>query len=198
MTGPVGKVVVVTGGGRGGGQAVALAAGRAGARVAVVDVNPDTTQDAVEAIRQSGGAALAQPADVSNKMSIQSALYGVLEAWGQIDVLVNAAHIAPGRPALTLDEWEWNRVVDVNLKGAFLAAQTAARAMKETGGGAIFNLLRPEADTPHAAVRAARAGLLALSLTLAVEWAALNVKVEAVEAAQAAERVLQHLSGTSG
>jgi NAD(P)-dependent dehydrogenase (short-subunit alcohol dehydrogenase family) len=110
----------------------------------------------------------------------------VLETWGKIDILVNAAHIAPSRPALTLDEWEWNRVVDVNLKGVFLASQTAARAMKAAGGGGlILNLLRPEDASAQAAVQAARAGLLGLTTALAAEWADFNVSVAAVDSKEA-------------
>jgi 3-oxoacyl-[acyl-carrier protein] reductase len=185
-----GKVAVVTGAGRGTGQAVALALAQAGARIAVIDVNPDATEQTAAAIRQAGGEASPHPADVSSKMSIQSALYAVLEMWGTIDILINAAHITPSRPALTLDEWEWNRVVDVNLKGVFLASQTAARAMKETGGGHIFNIIRPDPEAPHAAVRAARAGLLGLTVALAAEWGEFNVKVEAIESETAIEKIV--------
>jgi NAD(P)-dependent dehydrogenase (short-subunit alcohol dehydrogenase family) len=189
-----GKVAVVTGAGHGTGQTLALALARAGARVAVIDINPDTTQQTTDAIFQLGAEALTQTADVSNKMSIQSALYAVLEMWEKIDILINAAHIAPERPALTLDEWEWDRVTAVNLKGVFLTSQTAARAMKETGGGAIFNILRPAEATSHVAVRAAREGLLGLTAALAAEWAAFHISVEVVEADRAEEKIIEHWS----
>lgn len=197
MVSLVGKIVVVTGAGRGTGRAVAVALAQAGARVVVVDVNPDATQQTADAITQAGGEASAQPADVSNKMSIQSVLYAVLETWRRIDVLVNAAHITPNRPALTLDEWEWNRVVDVNLKGVFLASQTAARAMRETGGGSIFNLVRPAQASSHAAVRATQAGLLGLTAALAAEWADLNVRVEAIDTEHAVETIVKRYPGPS-
>lgn len=197
MTSLIGKIVVVTGAGRGAGQAVAVALGQAGARVAVVDVNPDTTQQTTDTITQSGGQASAHPADVSNKMSIQSALYAVLEAWGKIDILVNAAHIRPSRPALTLDEWEWNRVVDVNLKGVFLVSQTVARAMRETGGGSIFNLVRPARAISHAAVRATEAGLLGLTAALATEWGEFSVNVEVIESEIAVEKIVSRLTRSS-
>lgn len=188
------KIAVVTGAGRGAGQATALALAQAGARVAVIDVNPDATQQTTEAIRQSGGEASPHPADVSNKMSIQSALYAVLDTWGELDVLVNAAHITPSRPALTLDEWEWDRVMNVNLKGVFLTSQTAARAMKETGGGYIFNLVRPTSASPHAAVRATHTGLLGLTAALAAEWGEFKVKVETIESETATEKIMNRLA----
>jgi NAD(P)-dependent dehydrogenase (short-subunit alcohol dehydrogenase family) len=186
-----GGVALVTGAGRGVGHAVALALGAAGARLAVVDVNPDSAEAAAEAIMRAGGTARAAVADVSNKLAVQTLLYDLLEAWERIDLLVNAAHVTPGSTALKLDEWEWNRTLDVNLKGAFLVSQTVARAMQATGGGLIVNVLRPEAASPHAGVRAARAGLLGLSAALAEEWGAFGVRVETVEAGSAAEQVAE-------
>ncbi|MEP7357040.1 MAG: SDR family NAD(P)-dependent oxidoreductase [Anaerolineales bacterium] len=186
-------LALVTGAGRGTGREVALALGAAGARVVGIDVNPDAAQRTAE---QIGASALARQADISNKMAIQTLLYELLEAGERLALLVNAAHIAPRTPSLTLDEWEWNRVLDVNLKGAFLMAQTTARAMKETGGGLIINIARP-AEAAPAAGSAARAGLAGLSRALAVEWGPLGVRVELVEAAgqAAAAAVLAHCAG---
>jgi NAD(P)-dependent dehydrogenase (short-subunit alcohol dehydrogenase family) len=183
------QVALVTGAGRGVGRVVALAVGQAGARVAVVDVNPDSAQRTVDSIIEAGGVAVAHTADVSNKLAVQTLLYAVLEHWERIDLLVNAAHVAPGSLALKLDEWEWNRALDVNLKGAFLTAQTAARAMKETGGGLILNVVRPAEASSHAAVRAAGEGLLGLTAALAVEWGAFGVRVEAARPDQVQGRM---------
>ena len=174
-----GGLALVTGAGRGTGRAVALALGMAGARVAAIDVNPDSAERTAAEI---GPMATAHTADVSNKMAVQTLLYAMLEDGERLMLLVNAAHVAPGSTALKMDEWEWNRTVDVNLKGAFLMSQTVARAMKETGGGVIVNLIRPD-DRAHAAVRAARAGLEGLTHALQTEWAPLGVRVEALAAA---------------
>ena len=185
-----GGLALVTGAGRGSGRAVALALGAAGVRVAAIDVNPDAAErTAVD----SGAGATAHVADVSNKMAVQTLLYTLLEADERLALLVNAAHIAPDTPALRLDEWEWNRTLDVNLKGAFLMSQTVARAMKETGGGLILNLLHSD-ESAHAAVRAARAGLVGLTEALQAEWAPYAVTVEvlaAADPAQAAAEVLR-------
>jgi NAD(P)-dependent dehydrogenase (short-subunit alcohol dehydrogenase family) len=185
-----GAVALVTGAGRGLGQAVALALGAAGTRVAVVDVNPDSAQRTVDTIQQAGGQARAALADVSNKMAVQTMLYDVLEAWERIDLLVNAAHVSPSGTALKLDEWEWNRTLDVNLKGTFLVSQTVARAMQATGGGLILNVIRPAAASSHPAVRAARAGLLGLTQALAEEWGDFGISVQLIEAETAVESVL--------
>ncbi len=203
MTDLHGKLALVTGAGRGAGRAVALALGRAGAHVVAVDVNPDSAQRTADEISQSGGSASTQVVDVSNKLAVQTMIYAVLEQHARVDILVNAAHVAPAlshreasrdtaerasSPALRLDEWEWTRTVDVNLKGAFLVSQTIARAMNETGGGVILNVVRPVEASPHAAVRAAREGLIGLTTALAGEWAGLGVRVQVLETDGGLER----------
>ena len=173
-----GGLALVTGAGRGLGRAVAVALGLVGARVAVIDVNPDAAERTAAEI---GAGAAAHVVDVSNKMAIQTLLYTLLEANERLDLLVNAAQVAPATAALKLDEWEWDRTIDVNLKGTFLMSQTVARAMKEMGGGLILNLLRPP-ESSHAAVRAARAGLVGLTEALQAEWAPYGVRVVALDA----------------
>ena len=188
--------VLVTGAGRGRGRASALALAHAGARVIIVDINPDSVQRTADEITAAGGEAVAHTVDVSNKLAVQTLHYSLLEANEHIGLVINAAHVMPASHALKLDEWEWNRTLDVNLKGAFLVSQTVARAMSETGGGLIFNLVRPASASAHAAVRAAREGLLGLTAVLAEEWSALGVRVQAIEAAdpQSAAAEIMRLS----
>ncbi|MCC7358767.1 MAG: SDR family NAD(P)-dependent oxidoreductase [Anaerolineales bacterium] len=178
-------LVLVTGAGRGAGEAAALALGASGAHVVAIDVNPDSAERTAESIRAAGGQARAVTADVSNKLSAQTLLYGLLEGGARLAALVNAAHVAPAGLALKLDEWEWNRTLDVNLKGVFLMSQTVARAMKETDGGLIVNVQRPQPVAPHAAVWAAEAGLLGLTDALAAEWGQWRVRVRLAPAAEA-------------
>jgi NAD(P)-dependent dehydrogenase (short-subunit alcohol dehydrogenase family) len=175
------RLILVTGAGRGAGRAIALALGADGARVAAADVNPDAAERTAQAIEQAGGQALALTVDVANKMAVQTSLYRLLEAGERLDGLVNAAHVRPGGAALTLDEWEWNRTLDVNLKGAFLMAQTAARAMQAAGGGLIITVQRA-AGAAHAGVWAARAGLAGLIEALRSDWEPLGVRVELLPA----------------
>lgn len=184
-----GRIAIVTGAGRADGRAIALALGAAGATVVAVDLNPDAVQATADAITAAGGTADAHTLDPAYKLAVQTMLYTVLETRGRVDVLVNAADFEPRADALRLDEAEWNRTLDVNLKAAFLAAQTVARALKaqrEAAGssataGLILNLIRPVEAAP-AAVRAARAGLVALTEALAAEWAAHGVRVAALAA----------------
>lgn len=169
-------VAIITGAGRGAGRAAALELGRAGAIVIAVDVNPDSAQRTADAVIQAGGRAEAHSVDVSNKMAVQTMLYDVLERHPHITLLVNAAEVTPGNSALKMDEGEWDRTLDVNLKGVFLISQTVARAMKELGGGMIVNVLR-DSPTSHAAIRAAREGLRGLTTALAEEWKEFGVRV---------------------
>ncbi len=176
-------LAIIVGAARGSGRAAALALGRRGLHVVVWDVNPDAVDRITAEIVAAGGSAEAVTADISNKMAAQTALYRLLEAHPKIDLLVNAAEIEPRSSALKMDEGEWDRTLDVGVKGAFLVAQTVARAMQVTGGGVIVNVLRP-GDAPHAGVRAARAALAALTTALAAEWAEHDVQVIGVPSAE--------------
>lgn len=178
------KVAIVTGAGRGTGQSLALELGRAGATVIAVDINPDAAQRTADTITQAGGRAEAQTVDVSQKMAAQTLIYDLLERYHQIDVLVNAAEVTPGNSAYKMDEGEWDRTLDVNLKGVFIFSQTVARAMiaaresgpPETNGGLIAIVHRDTA-VPHAAVRTAREGVRGLTVALAAEWKDFGVHV---------------------
>jgi len=72
--------------------------------------------------------------------AVQAMIDGVLDKWGRLDILVNNAGVEPHASLLTLDEWDWRRTIDVNLTGPFLCSQSAARVMKDTGGGVIVNI----------------------------------------------------------
>ena len=178
------RVVIVTGAGRGIGKAIALAFGRAAARVAVNDINPDSARQTADDIAAAEGTASSHVADIANKMAAQSMIYDVIEAWGRVDVLVNNAGVEPTGSILTFDEFDWNRTLDVNLKGAFLCLQTAARAMKEQGGGVIVNIAsiagRAHGLYNRAAYVASKSGMLGLTREAARELAAHNIRVNAV------------------
>ena len=169
-------LAIVVGAARGRGRAAAQILGRRGLHVIAWDINPDAVERVVAEIVAADGSAEAVTADITNKLAAQTTLYRVLEAHPQIDLLVNAAEIEPRTPALRMDASEWDRTLDVGVKGAFIVAQTVARAMQATGGGVIVNILRAP-DAPHAGVAAARAALVALTQALVHEWAEHNVRV---------------------
>lgn len=178
------KVVLVTGAGRGIGRAIALAFARAGARVAVNDINPDTCEAVAQEILSSGGQAAAFHADVANKLAVQSMLIDLEDRWGRVDVLINNAGVEPHKPIVQLDEWDWNRTIDVNLKGAFICSQSAGRMMIKQGGGVIVNIAsiagRAAGLRDRSAYVASKTGLIGFTKECAREFAAHHIRVNAV------------------
>jgi len=135
-----GKVALVTGGARGIGRATAELLAAEGARVAVADVNLGGAEDVASGIEARGGQALALAADVSQPEQIAPMFQAVLKRFGRLDILHNNAGIFSKTPIDELDLAGWDRLMDVNLRGAFLAAQSALRIMKSQGGGRIINM----------------------------------------------------------
>jgi len=178
------QVVLVTGAGRGIGKAIAQRFAAQEAKVIINDINPDTAEATTQEINQAGGQALYLNADVANKMAVQTMHYAILEKWARVDVLINNAAIEPVGSILTLDEWAWDRALNVNLKGAFLCTQTVGRGMKEQGGGVIINIGttagRAAGLPERAAYVASKAGLLGFTRECAREFAAYNIRVNAV------------------
>lgn len=144
-----GRVALVTGAGAGVGRELALALGRAGVRVGVIDLNPDRCAQLVTALEDVDGTALALADDVSNKFRCVSIVEKARQQFGRIDMLF-CAHATPPTPRdfLRLDEWDWNRVDEYNLKGTFFITQLVARVMAEENGdrGSLIGLLERPLD----------------------------------------------------
>jgi len=185
-----GKIALVTGAGRGIGKAIAVGLARSGATVAINDVNPDACERVAAEIQSAGwhaapnASAAAFHADVSNKHAVQAMLDGVLNLWGRLDLLINNAGVEPHASLLTLDEWDWRRTIDVNLTGPFLCTQSAARVMKDTGGGVIVNIAsiagRAAGLRDRSAYVASKTGLIGLTKESARELAPFHIRVNAV------------------
>lgn len=136
-----GKVIIVTGGARGLGRAYAVRCAELGARVVVGDIRDP--RDTVEAINNAGGTSLAVDLDVSSTQSCEAMVSAGLDAFGQIDGLVNNAALYGGLKSgrfETLDEDEWQKVMDVNVSGIWRCCKAAVGPMKERGGGSIVNI----------------------------------------------------------
>jgi 3-oxoacyl-[acyl-carrier protein] reductase len=178
------KVVLVTGAGRGIGKAIALAFAQAGARVAVNDINPDSCEATAKEINSIGGEATAWHCDVTNKLGVQTMLIGIEDHWQQIDILINNAGVEPHKSIVTMDEWDWDRTINVNLKGAFLCSQSVGRMMRDRGGGTIVNIAsiagRAAGLRDRSAYVASKAGLIGFTKECAREFAAYNIRVNAV------------------
>lgn len=184
-----GRVAVVTGGGSGIGRAIAEALAGAGAAVAVLDANGNAAEDVAGAIAAAGHKAMAVTCDVGRFAEVESAGREVAATLGPVDILVNNAGISPkhdGRPAsvLEMDPAEWQRVVDVNLTGAFHGVRVFAAGMARRGWGSIVNQSsvagKTHVEFVGAHYPATKAGLIGLTRHLAGELGPSNVNVNAL------------------
>jgi len=178
------KVALITGAGRGIGRALAFGLARARARVAVNDIDPATARDTVSALLTAGHVSEAFPADVADPSGIGALMQGILSRWGRLDILINNAGVEPHSTLLDLPLSDWQRTLEVNLTGSFLASQAAGRVMKEQGGGVIVNIAsiagRASGLRNRAAYVASKTGLIGLTRECAREFAAYNIRVNAV------------------
>ena len=183
-----GKVAIVTGAGQGIGRACAIRLAAEGARVIVADINDKTSAETVAAIVEDGGTARFVQANVSQRLDVLNLLASALESHGRVDVMVANAGIVDDVPFLELDESEFDRVIAVNLKGAFLCAQAAARQMVkqvEQGQppGAIVNMSSINAQfglPDHVAYSVSKGGIMQLTKSMAVALAPYGIRVNAV------------------
>jgi glucose 1-dehydrogenase len=185
-----GKVAIVTGAAQGIGRACAARLAREGASVALCDVNAGVGAAAARAIETGGGTAVYVPCDVAEASDIDAALAATLRTFGRIDVLVNNAGVLDDAPFLDLAVAEFDRVLGVNLRGAFLMAQAAARQMVKQGrpaggasAGAIVNMssINEKFGLPdHVAYSVSKGGISQLTKAMAVALAPHGIRVNAV------------------
>lgn len=178
------RVALVTGAGRGIGQAIALGLASAGARVCVNDINPDTANTTANEILTRGGQAFDYIADVSSKLQVGPMIEAVRDRWDRLDILINNAGVEPKASVLSLDEWDWDRTINVNLKGTFICTQLAGRVMRDQGGGTIINVASiaghksPLANA--SAYCASKAGVVGFTRECAHEFTDYNIRVNAI------------------
>jgi NAD(P)-dependent dehydrogenase (short-subunit alcohol dehydrogenase family) len=178
------KVALVTGAGRGIGRAIAEAFAAQGAIVAANDITPVTLDETVARIRSQGGRVKRCVEDIAKRVPVETMVNEILEEFGRIDCLVNNAAVAPRAPLLDMDDWDWQRTLDVNLSGPYYTLQQVGRAMRRQGGGAIVNLgaaagsLHGEAG--QGAYYASKMGLVGLARAAARELAPYGIRVNVV------------------
>ena len=179
-----GRGALVTGASSGLGRAFAGMLARAGAAVALAARRRDSLEHVRLEIEQTGGKAVAVGMDVTNARSVAEGVREATKQLGRLDVLVNNAGVTLTKPFLDLDEAEWDRQLDTNLKGSFLVAQAAARVMREQGtGGAIVNIasiLGLRVAGQIAAYLSSKAGIVHLTRGMALELARHRIRVNAL------------------
>lgn len=179
-----GKVALVTGASGGLGRHFALTLAGAGAVIAVAARRGAELDETARMIRAAGGSAQAVQLDVTDSGQVRAAVEAVCAAQGRIDILINNAGVVASVPVLDLPEAEWDRVLETNLKGAWLMARETARAMAADGrGGCIVNIgsiLGLRVAGGVSAYAAAKAGLLHLTRAMALELARYDIRVNAL------------------
>jgi NAD(P)-dependent dehydrogenase (short-subunit alcohol dehydrogenase family) len=179
-----GKVAVVVGGGGVLAGAMATGLARAGADIAIVDCNKDAAERRAASLRTLGRRVVAIAADAASKHDLQDALGRVQDELGSVDILINAAGINSGTPFFDIEEEEWHRILDVDLKSVFLACQVFGKAMVEAGrGGCIINISSASSGPPLSKVFTygiAKAGVNQITQFLARELAPHHIRVNAI------------------
>lgn len=178
------KVILITGAGKGRGKFLAEELSKHGAIIAANDISPMNVEDVVKKINELGGKAKSYVEDVAKKVGAQALINNVEDDFGTIDILINHASVQPQVGLLKMDEWDWHRVLDVNMTGAFLMMQSVGRVMKEKGSGLIINLIAESISNQEKEAGAfftSQAGLRELSNQMNVELSPYQIKVYAVE-----------------
>lgn len=169
------------------GRTHALALAKAGAKVVVSDISQEECQLVVDEIKKLGGEAIAVKCDVSKKEEVEAMMAKTVETFGKIDIMVNNAGICQFKPFLDLTEEEWDRTIDINLKGYFFCAQAAAIEMaKQKTGGAIVNIASiamGQVGVGFPAIShycASKGGIVAMTEAMALELAPYGIRVNAI------------------
>jgi len=177
------RVAVITGSASGMGKAMALRFAQEGCDIVVTDLNLAGAEKVAEEIKSGGRKAVAVQADIANSKDIKSMIEKSAQIFGKIDILVNNAGAAGGAGLETSDEDEWDKVLALNLKGAFLTCKSAVPYMKKQRYGKIINLSSMGAVRPSVSVLAyhsAKAGIIGLTRNLAFELAPFNIYVNCI------------------
>lgn len=177
------KVALITGATSGIGQATAILFAREGAKVVVVGRNRKRGNETVKVIKREGGEAVFVKADVSRAVEAEKMVRVAIEEYGRLDILFNNAGIVLVRTTIDTTEEEWDRVVDINLKGVFLGSKYAIPEMMKQGGGVIINtssIFGLIGAPRYAAYCASKGGVISLTKVMALECAPYKIRVNCI------------------
>lgn len=174
-----GKVVLVTGAGKGTGRAVAEAFASESAILALNDISPMNVEILNDWINAHRGYSKAFVHDIAKKVAAQALINQVVDSFERIDILVNCANVQPYGPLLNMDEWDLHRAFEVNAIGTFIMLQSVARVMRQQGGGIIINVTKFLSDSTHAAYAASRMAAVGVAMQAADELAQYNIQIHA-------------------
>jgi len=178
-----GKRAAVIGGGGVLAGAMSSALSRAGAKVAVLDLNPDAARTKADEITGAGGKAMAIRVDVARRDDLEAACRRIDETWGGADILINAPGLNSATPFFEITDEEWEKLIAVDLKGVFMACQVFGRGMVQRGAGSIINISSASSGPPLSKVftyGVAKGGVNQVTQFLAREWAEAGVRVNAL------------------
>lgn len=191
-----GKVAIVTGAGRGLGRSMAMALVEAGAAVAVVARTAGELEAFVAESKAVGGRSLAFPTDVTDEASVDRMVEEAMENFGRLDILVNNSGILATSPLLDQAVEQWDKVMATNLRGTYFVTRAVGRHLVAQGSGKVINVASNfalQGVANHAAYSASKAGIIAFTRSMAIEWARYGIQVNAIAPGYFATPLNAHL-----
>ena len=177
------KTILITGGGGGIGKELANAFAECGGEVVIADIFKEKAQAVANEVNENGGISFPIQVDVTEIESIKNMVKKTMEYCGKIDILLNSAGVNVRKPAENFTENDWDKIINVNLKGAFFVSQEVGKQMIKQNHGKITNISSDDAEIGHSTnsiYSASKAGIVAFTKVLAKEWAKYNINVNSI------------------